>query len=117
MSEMIEHVADDASEILAVSDDLSRRELYGAAQMICRLARERDEARAMREPTSEMIERVANAISTAEAKWIWDHIPTSVAARAAIAAMREPTQEMIDAGDAFLDIKEAWQAMIDECLK
>jgi hypothetical protein len=46
MSEMIEHVADDTAEIVAVSDDLSRRELYGAAQMICRLARERDEARA-----------------------------------------------------------------------
>jgi hypothetical protein len=55
---MKESVADDTAEILAVSDDLSRRGLYGAAQMVCRLARERDEARAaiaaMREPTPMM---------------------------------------------------------------
>jgi hypothetical protein len=57
---MNERVEDDTAEILAVSDSLARRDLYGAAQMICRLARERDEARAaieaMREPTPAMIQ-------------------------------------------------------------
>ena len=36
-------------EILRVSDQLSRSKLYGAAQMISGLARERDEARALAE--------------------------------------------------------------------
>ena len=46
---------DDKEEILAVTGYLERHELYGAAQMIYRLARERDEARAMlaHEPATE----------------------------------------------------------------
>ena len=39
------NLEDDKEEILAVSDELSRFELHGAAQMINRLARQRDEAR------------------------------------------------------------------------
>ena len=39
-------MSDDWEEILTVESALSRRELYGAAQMVCRLARERDAARA-----------------------------------------------------------------------
>ena len=38
-------VGDDQDEIIRVSDQLSRMELYGAAQMVLRLARERDDAR------------------------------------------------------------------------
>ena len=34
----------DREEILRIADSLSRDELYGASQLICRLARERDEA-------------------------------------------------------------------------
>jgi len=38
-------VSDDQDEIIRVSDELDRMELYGAAQMVLRLARQRDEAR------------------------------------------------------------------------
>ena len=38
-------LGDDQDEIIRVSDQLSRMELYGAAQMVLRLARERDDAR------------------------------------------------------------------------
>jgi hypothetical protein len=38
-------MSEDQDEILRVSDELSRMGLYGAAQMVCRLARQRDEVR------------------------------------------------------------------------
>jgi len=48
----------DEKEILAVSDELSRNQSYGAAQMICRLARERDEARAENERLQEALDEL-----------------------------------------------------------
>jgi len=66
-----------------------------------------------RPPT--MIERVARAISRAEASDImWEAFVPE--ARAAIAAMREPTEEMCGAGFHDANYMAIWQAMIDAAL-
>ena len=66
-----------------------------------------------RPPT--MIERVARAISRAEASDImWEAFVPE--ARAAIAAMREPTEEMWRALHAGMNERQVWQAMINAAL-
>lgn len=81
---------------------------------------------------SEMIERVAAAMLTAEAEWvrrefvgmedlaIKNFAPLAAAmARAAIEAMREPTKQMVDAGmiHCGVDLASEYRSMIDEALK
>jgi hypothetical protein len=90
---------------------------------------------------TEMVERVARAIKErlAEIEDVYfrddgsdctidGHVDIEDLARAAIEAMREPTQEILDApavpnalGDdenySDIDVREAYQAMIDAALK
>ena len=73
---------------------------------------------------SEMVERVAKALSKADGHpaVLFDYYLEH--ARAAIEAMREPTDDMIRSGLAFpklgfpfIDMKNAWEAAINEALK
>src|SRR4051812_39343740 len=86
---------------------------------------------------SEMVERIAQAISAAELEWkeanggddasVVD-CPDEVKAYAALEAMREPTEEMVNRGvyrysngdpndsPAPWGIRDAWCAMIDAAL-
>jgi hypothetical protein len=45
-SKSVNPYVDDEDEIIGIAESLSRGRLYGAAQMIYQLSRERDEARA-----------------------------------------------------------------------
>ena len=76
---------------------------------------------------SEMIERVAKALSEREGSGPWEgglmgergREMWRATARAAIEAMREPTSEMAFADDVKEwpdDAKAAWRAMIDAAL-
>lgn len=79
---------------------------------------------------SEMVERVARAIATAQwgaenatdEAWreLCDDYDLWAEARAAIEAMREPTKQMVEAADYYFDRGSPvvpWQDMIDEALK
>jgi hypothetical protein len=77
---------------------------------------------------SEMVERVAVAISNAQMAWkaanggddasVVD-CPDEVLARAAIEAMREPTDQMVGAANRNNHPRDVdtWRTMIDEALK
>jgi hypothetical protein len=65
---------DDEEEILSVAYQLQQRGLYGAAQMICRLARERDEARKWNISYPELAPKVMRKkpdIKPAEKRGVW----------------------------------------------
>lgn len=82
---------------------------------------------------SEMIDRVAKAISDAGMAWLaendpkrmtmtWADIPDEVLAKAAIEAMREPTVAMLEMAERRVCVgprtaKEIIQAAIDGALK
>jgi hypothetical protein len=74
---------------------------------------------------SEMVERVASAVSEAmmDCSGIeYREEEPRIVARAAIKAMRVPTQAMFEAGQAGdnwsqMDARLIWRAMIDEALR
>ncbi len=80
----------------------------------------------MDEQPSEMIQRVAMAMTVADLEWgnvrqTEEPAPMDVLARAAIEAMREPTEAMLKAfyGDTPVEqwLGNDWRDMIDAALK